>query len=765
MFSGSPETNRAIIPSARAGNPAERAAPNNPRPRLRRVIPALSVSLVLLCPFASLSAAAPAKGENLQMLDFWKSYSDAPNVLYKDIVADATVPLRKRQEVIARLRSREDWQQYRSEARARLLDAVGPLPEKTPLHPRTLGVVNKEGYRLEKVVYESQPGFFVTAGLYLPDPLPAAKAPAILYCSGHVPEAFRSPVYQHVILNLVKRGFIVLAFDPVGQGERFQFFRPETGRSDFGGSGLGHSYSGAPSFIMDRSLARLMIWDGIRSIDYLLSRDEVDPRRIGITGRSGGGTQTSYIAAVDERILAAAPECYITNFEQLLKSRGPQDAEQNLYNLVGRGFDQADFLIVRAPKPALILATSRDIFSIEGTETARAEIERAYRALGQAGAFDMSVDDAEHESTKKNREAMYAFFQQHLELPGDSADLEVERLTAEELRITPTGQISTSMPGESVLSLNQRDAARLGRQLDEHRRDLARHLPAVKSNAARLSGYEPPAGQTQEAKFSGRYQRDGYAVEKYLLPVDERYAIPLLAMVPKSGQPSRVILYLHPEGKAAAANVGGEMEWFVRQGCAVVAPDIVGTGELGPGYLIAQESGHGPFRPWFGYVLMGRSIVGRQMEDVTRTLRFITEHFGVAPAEIAGVSRGAFAPLLLHTAAIEGAFAQVALLEPLLSYRSLVTSQLYPLPDLISAVPHALTAYDLPDLAACLAPRKLLLAGPREGSGAEANAAAIEKETAVIARAFSAGGNADNLQIIQTSDSGPLHQALADWLK
>ena len=322
------------------------------------------------------------------------------------------------------------------------------------------------------------------------------------------------------------------------------------------------------------------------------------------------------------------------------------------------------------------------------------------------------------------------------------------------------------MRGETVLSLNQQEAARLARQLDERRGDLARHLATVRREAARLAGYEPLAEKTPAAVFSGRYQRSGYSVEKHLLPVDERYAIPLLAMVPGARTPSRVVLYLHPDGKAAAAQAGGEMEWLVQQGCAVVAPDLSGTGELGPGFLLEGNDGaHGPFKQWYGYVAMGKSIVGRQMRDVMRTLQFIEEHFGVARADVDGVSRGAFAPLLLHTAAIEGVCDRVALLEPLLSYRSLVATRRYPVAYLASAVPSALTAYDLPDLAACLTSGKLLLSDPCEGSGARADPTLIEQETAVVARAFSAAGKRAEFVVVRSSEGKSLHQALATWLE
>jgi hypothetical protein len=147
-----------------------------------------------------------------------------------------------------------------------------------------------------------------------------------------------------------------------------------------------------------------------------------------------------------------------------------------------------------------------------------------------------------------------------------------------------------------------------------------------------------------------------------------------------------------------------------------------------------------------------------------RTVRFIEQRFGVAPSAIAGVARGASAPLLLHTAVIERVGGRLALLEPLLSYESLVSSRLYPLPYLQSAVPAALTAYDLPDLAASFAPGKVLLFNPRDGSGAPADAARIQRETAVISRGFSAKGNAAGFVVLPEGGEQSLAGALVDWL-
>ena len=317
---------------------------------------------------------AQEQEKDLQLFNYWEYYSDAPNALYKSFCDTAFYYLDQRKQKIAQLHTREDWKNRQQTVQKKLMEMVGPFPEKTPLNAKVTEVLQKDGYRVEKLIYESLPGFYVTAGLFLPDKL-KGKAPAVLFCSGHSELAFRSETYQQMILNLVKKGFIVLAFDPVGQGERQQYYDEKEGKSQFGPTHE-HSYPGAQCFIAGNSMAKYMVWDGIRSIDYLLGRPEVDPQRIGVTGRSGGGTQTAYIAAFDERVMASAPECYITTLEQQLKTQGPQDAEQNFYHGIARGIDLADLLEVRAPKPVLMITTTRDIFSIQGARTTFKEAKK-----------------------------------------------------------------------------------------------------------------------------------------------------------------------------------------------------------------------------------------------------------------------------------------------------------------------------------------------------------------------------------------------------
>src|SRR5450759_3655354 len=338
--------------------------------------------------------------------DKWLQYSDAPNSLYHYIADQACDLLAQRSVKITRLNSLSDWQQRQKWISETLLDIVGPFPVKTSLNAKITRIIDKESYKVEHIVYESQPGFFVTSSLFIPKGLKKnSKSPSVIYCSGHSDNGYRSEVYQQVIMNLVRKGFIVFAFDPVGQGERSEYYDPDTRKSIVGGPDKEHSYSGTQAFIVGSSQARYMIWDGIRAVDYLLSRKEVDPARIGITGRSGGGTQSAYIAAMDDRIYAAAPECYITNFTRLLETIGNQDAEQNLFNEIIRGIDHADLLLVRAPQPALMITTTRDMFSIQGAIETEKEVKGIYKTYGKPDNFSRVEDDSPHASTKKNREA------------------------------------------------------------------------------------------------------------------------------------------------------------------------------------------------------------------------------------------------------------------------------------------------------------------------------------------------------------------------
>jgi len=724
-------------------------------------------SLVIVFALGVLLVVLPRPGhaqEDLSVLGEWLTYAPLDQSLYHRLATEGTRQIERRNQTVDDLVSRRDWTRRQEAVRARLRNLIGPFPARTPLRARVVDTLDRDGYRVEHVLYESVPGVSVTGSLFVPDTLDA-PAPAVLYLSGHTSEAYRNETYQHVILNLVQKGFVVMAIDPVGQGERRLYVEAGTGESALGGATDQHSYFGAQSFLTGRSPAWIFAWDGIRALDYLEGRTEVDPARIGVTGRSGGGTQTAYLAALDDRVRAAAPENYITSFRRLLQSIGPQDAEQNVFHGLARGLDHADLLTVRAPRPTLMITTTRDFFSIQGARETAREVERAYTAFGASDHFRMVSDDAPHTSTASNREALYAFLRRHLDHPGSVEDREVDLIPQQDLEVTETGQVETSLEGRTPFELVRARAARQITTLDSARQNLSAHLPSAVRSARSLSGYRGPPG-TEEVLFTGRHQRSGYVIEEYALQRPEAHPLPLLLFRPAESGPHPGLLYLHPDGKTAEAGPGGQIEAYVEAGYAVLAPDLPGRGELGPGLSDGDSViGGTSFNEWFASVLTGRSIVGLRAEDLTQLARHLRRRPAVQDEEVTSVAVGHTAPTLLHAAAFSKHVGPVALMEPLLSYGALATHERYAPQFIPGAVAGALTGYDLPDLAASLAPRSLLLLRPLEPEGGPADPETVTSTYEVVRRAYADRDASAKLQIRPTVDSEPMRARVLEWLR
>lgn len=683
--------------------------------------------------------------ENLNVFDSWIEWTDAKNMLPHHLNNQAFGYLDIRDREIAGLRTKEEWISRQKKVKDILLSTVGPFPEKTPLNAKVTGVVKKEGYKIEKIIYESMPGFYVTGCLFIPDGI-KGKRPAILFVSGHTQESFRYKEYQLMILNFVKKGFIVFGIDPVSQGERIQIYDPEKNASVIGPTTREHGYLGGQTLINGVSLARYFIWDGIRAIDYLLTRKEVDPARLGVTGQSGGGTQSSYIFAFDERIKAGAPVNYITGFRRLLESIGPQDAEQNFYHGVLNGITHADLLEVRAPNPALISAGTRDFFSIQGARETYAEVSNAYKAFGAEENIGIVEDDFAHGYTPKLREGINSFFQKNLNLPGDPKDENVTTLDPKELIVTTTGNVASSFEiVETVFSINKKESQRLIDKILTSRNNIESHLQGVQTKAKVLSGYIPPQ-KVVKSVFRGRYQRDGYSVEMYALNGEGNYVIPLLVFVPKTANKNSGVIYLTPKGKIIDAAAGGKIEQLVKKGYLVAAPDVIGTGETAGSGGVAM--------------LIGRSTDGIQAGDVVRVVNFLKNRQDVDIAKIGAIAFDEMCPVLLHAAVMDKTINSISLIGSLISYRSVVMNKLYNSGFARNAVAGALTAYDLPDLIGCIAPRRIVLVDLKDQMKLPASKELIDEELSFPRSVYTSGNVPKNLNIV------PLTEDLAsviDW--
>ena len=613
----------------------------------------------------------------------WLTYQDNHRALYRIITDEAFRLLDERTEKVSEFQSAEDWKAHQNAVKTALCNSLSKF-EKTPLNASTTGILERETFTVEKVLFESHPGFYVTAGLFLPKER-QNPAPAVIYACGHTELGFRSETYQHVILNLVQKGFIVLAFDPLGQGERLQYPDAETGKSKVGGPTREHSYAGVQTLLTGTSLTDYFIWDGIRVLDYLETRPEVDMKRIGMTGRSGGGTQTAQIAACDERIYAAAPECYITSFNRLLQTIGPQDAEQNPYNAIAKGFDHADYLHIRAPKPTLMITTTHDFFSIQGARETFAEVQKSYAAFGMPENVQMVEDFGIHESTKNNREALYAFFQKHLSLPGNSADVETSPFTVEELWVTPTGQIGTSFNCETVFNLNRKYFP--GKKVAEN--DLPKKV-------AQIAGIDFQRNLTA-AVYTGKFTKNNIEVQKYFLENDRKdYALPVYIIQKESTAPGNIIVWFHSEGKAKVPEEP-QLAEILNAGHIVVSTDLPGTGELQDPDFTGDGVIQGiPFNYTFGANLAGKSIPGIQAEAIDLLVQFIQKKFHGKTTET--VAEGNAAPAVLHYAVLKNPFSKITFRNFPGPVEELVKDKYYDPAQAFNAVPGSLKWYDLRDL-------------------------------------------------------------------
>jgi len=587
--------------------------------------------------------------------------------------------------------------EYQDRLHEKFVEAIGSLPERTALNPQVMGVSQRNGYRVEKVIFESQPKHYVTAALFLPDsgrfkpPYPAVLEPV-----GHSFAGKAQNMYQTVGVLLALNGMAALVFDPIEQGERGQLLSewPRLWGT------TAHTMIGVGSILLGQNTARFEIWDGMRAIDYLQSRPDVDPNRIGCVGLSGGGTQTSYFMALDSRIVAASPACYITSFERLLSTIGPQDAEQNIYGQLTFGMDHADYLMMRAPKPTLVCAATKDFFDIDGTWTSFRYAKRLYSGTGFAERVELIEHDGDHGYHQPMREATVRWMMRWL-LGRDEPVTEpnIVLLSEKEIQCTPDGQVMLLEGARSTYDLNRDFEKRLAakRQQLWSTMERAELLARVRKLAGIRALAELPEPKVEKVSVINRAE---YNIDRLILKPEDDIYLPALVFVPKQTSSQNAVLYVHEKGKDADANEGGPIEKLVNAGHLVLAVDLRGTGET-------QQTAQTYFMPHCGsdgqdfYMayLLGRSYVGMRSEDILMCARFLRQK---QPGRVDLVAVGHVSVPALHAAALEpDMFGSIKLVRSLVSWSNVIELGLS-YNQLVSTVHGALTTYDLPDLAGIL---------------------------------------------------------------
>lgn len=627
--------------------------------------------------------------------------TDERRMLHDYLIAEARKHFDARRQAVAALRTPDDIQRRQQELKARFRSALGDFPEKTPLRPKVVGHLKGDGFRVEKVIYESRPDHHVTAVLYLPEA--RSPVPGVLVPCGHSANGKAAEPYQRACILLAKNGFAVLCYDPIGQGERIQLLDNQ-GRPAIKGSTSEHTMVGVGALLLGRNTASYRIWDGIRSLDYLASRPEVDAKRLGCTGNSGGGTLTAYLMALDDRILAAAPSCYITSLERLFDTIGPQDAEQNITGQVAFGMEHADYLTMRAPRPTLMLTATQDFFDIKGAWTTYREAHRLFGKLGHAERVGIFEYDDKHGFSKPRREAAMRFMRRFLMNRDDApSENDFPVFTDAQLQCTRSGQVLEDFKGKSVFDLNRER----GRQLRlAARRQASANLA---SRVEKLLGKQPRPGGIEKTKVSTE-QRPGYQIAACIYHTEPGIKVPALEFIPNREATGPLVIYVHGDGMAAEAGKGGAIEKRVLDGQRVLAIDLRGMGETAP----AGKGSHGPFgADWkeaFLALHLDRPLLGQRVFDLRSVLRAT----GAKEVHLVGV--GAAGPIALHAAALDERAKELTLEKSLVSW-SLLLEMGISQDQLANVIPGALRTYDLPDLAAMFAPRKLTIRDPVDALG------------------------------------------------
>ena len=651
------------------------------------------------CLIAAVLCSAP--DEDLTCLKPKPDAEAKDGLFYAQLQRESHAALKRRDEAFQQLKTTEQVQSRQKELREFFIAQLGGFPERTPLNAQVVGKLPGDGYTIEKVIFESRPHHHVTANLYLPDG--PGPHPAAIVSSGHSRTAKTAAYNQRFGIALAKHGIAALCYDPTGQGERSQILDAE-GKPQFSGTTTEHFLVGVGSILVGRNTAGYRIWDGMRAIDYLSSRDDIDPKRIGMTGCSGGGTLTSYVMALDDRVACAAPACYLTTFGKLIETIGPQDAEQNIYGQIAFGMDQPDYILMRAPRPTIISATTSDFFGIDGTWENLRQSKRIYGLFGLPERVDLVEVAGDHGVTPTNLAAITQWMRRWL-LGKDEPVPVVEYPVRpdSELLCTEKGQVLL-LPGEqSVFDLNIAEEQRLLAGRNElWSKNQAEALQAVR----KLAGIRP-LSQIPDAKRekAGKVTRESYHIDKLVLRTDSGVPLPALTYHPKEPQ-DEAYVYLHDGGKSADGAPGGPIEKLVEEGYVVVSVDLRGQGETSAG---KTDKLLGEWKSFYLAYLLGKPLVGMHAEDVLVTGRFVANYEKKQPRKVHLVAVGNTGIAALHAAALDpDLFASVTLRGTPESWSSVV-GQTAPAGMLTSTVHGALRAYDLPDLVRVIGPDKTRL--------------------------------------------------------
>jgi dienelactone hydrolase/pimeloyl-ACP methyl ester carboxylesterase len=593
------------------------------------------------------------------------------------------------------MKTKAEALEYQHDTWEKLRLVFGPEPRRTPLKPRITGGFERKAYRVENVIFESRPSFPVTGNLYLPKGR-EFPAPCVLGVCGHSMNGKAYEAYQHFAQGLATKGYVVFIFDPLGQGERMQY--PDgSGGSRYGGSVLDHIQAGNQQRLVGEWLGAWRAWDGIRALDYLLSREEADPTQVGLTGCSGGGTLTTWLLACDRRFTMAAPSCYVTTWRRNLENELPADSEQNPPLALALGLDVDDLLAMHAPRPLMLLTEELDFFDIRGTEEILGRLQHVYRLLGKPDNLGIYTGPLGHGYSQGQREAMYGWFNR---ATGKTAETGKEpKLTAEAdevLWATKSGQVAELSP-PNVAAFT----AEAARKLAARRKPLEGE--ALRKALRQLLNLSPRRGipdyrilRPTEALGEG-LAPTAYAVETepgiqtVVAMVGPSY---LGARIPLGKQATVYVPHLSADQDLREEALAQELMAGKRR---LFAVDLRSLGESRPNTCGGVDNWLTPYGSEFFYAywmeMLGDNMAGRRVHDLLSVLDVLQDR-GYGDIHLAGRGWGSLPALF--AAVLDDRVTQVSLKHVPLSLAALAEDEDYRWP-LSGMVPGLLRKLDLPD--------------------------------------------------------------------
>jgi dienelactone hydrolase len=620
---------------------------------------------------------------------------------------------RRRQQARAAIRTPAQVIKLRGEVRRKLLACFGPWPERTPLKARITGTVERDKYIIEKLIYESRPNYPVTANVYVPKGK-SGRLPAVVGTCGHTNNGKAEAKYQEFSRNLGRQGYVVMIFDPPSQGERFEY-PDESGEPKIQVGVESHNVAGNQMTLVGWNFAMWEAWDGVRGVDYLLTRPDVDPKRIGVTGNSGGGTQTAYLNALDDRFAIAAPNCYVTRYSHNLENEEPADIEQVLPGVLAAGLDLADFFVAQIPRPTHLGGELNDFFDVRGLRGSYEELKRLYAIVGAEKNLALYVGQETHGYNKGARESVYEFFNRHLDVNAEPAEPTLPAESDATLQVTTGGQV-LPQGARRACDFTRDEAKRLAsRRKPLAGKALTGELTKLLNLPARTAA--PPYRVMRERviRRTPLFRDYGFVIETEAQPAP---VFALLHAIPKTAPQ-----YFFPEGKSATLHIphvssldellSGQIRHAAEER-VLFALDVRGMGEMTA--RTHKDQGDDFFHSYrsdYFYAAEGLKLsepyCGRRVHDVLSTLDLFQAQ---GYREIHLVGRGMGAITAAMAAVLHPLVTQVTLHNALLSYYELVEDPRYSWP-LSAMVYGILNRLDLPDcLRELAATKKLAVVDP-----------------------------------------------------